>query len=353
MEPENNIAIIVVAYNRPKALERILFSLGKSDFDGFLKIPLVISIDKSDNDEVIKVANSFKWKFGEKQIILQKERMGLKKHIMMCGDLTEKYNNIIILEDDLFVSPYFYSYAQCALNFFCDDKRVAGISLYSYDYNELVRQPFVALDDGYDNYFMQIPCSLGQLWTKEQWFGFKQFYESEESALKSTDKLSDVIIHNWPDSSWKKYFYKYMVEKDKYFVYPRISYTTNFGDAGTHFIEQSSSYQVNLNIGKRKMNFSKFELSLSKYDSYFEILPEIIKKFNSDMRPYDFECDLYGIKELNKISKEYLLSAKDCSVPIYSFSATMIPHEMNICEGIKDGFFILAETIHFENKKKP
>lgn len=347
MENQATITIVVIAYNRAKALERLLSSIEKANFSDFVKIPLLICIDKSENKDVIMTAESFEWKFGDKEIIAQEKRLGLREHIIRCGDLTDKHGSIIILEDDLYVSPNFYTYAQEALNFFKGDQKIAGIALYSYDFNELANRPFIPLDDGYDNYYMQVPCSWGQLWTRNQWCEFRNFYNSESSSLLPTDKISDSIINLWPDSSWKKYFYKYMVEKDKYFVYPKISYTTNYGDKGTHFAEKSGWFQVNLNFGKRKLNFSKFEISLSKYDAYFEILPEVIKKFNPYLSSFDFECDLYGTKEQNKIEKKYLLSIKTCSHILSSFSYEMIPVEMNIILGIKGNNIHFAESAHF------
>src|SRR5689334_4123595 len=125
-------AIVISAFNRPASLRRLLNSIEAARYD-LNDIDLVISIDKSDSDEVEKTAEKFKWKYGEKKIILQNEPLGLKQHILRCGDLTSDYNAIILLEDDLMVSPYFYEYAIKALEYYKDDKMLAGISLYNYE----------------------------------------------------------------------------------------------------------------------------------------------------------------------------------------------------------------------------
>ena len=52
-------AIVVVAYDREKALDRLLTSLGNADYEGFIDVPLIISIDKSGNEAVGKLADSF------------------------------------------------------------------------------------------------------------------------------------------------------------------------------------------------------------------------------------------------------------------------------------------------------
>ena len=61
------IAIIVVGYNRPDALKRILKSLADAKYD-YADIPLRISIDHSGNQEVINVAQTFEWKHGSKKV---------------------------------------------------------------------------------------------------------------------------------------------------------------------------------------------------------------------------------------------------------------------------------------------
>lgn len=340
------IAIVVIAYNRPDALNRILGSLAKASYEEYSGIPLVISIDKSDSAGVLTVAESFNWQFGEKKIIAHKENLGLRKHVISCGDLVYEYENIIVLEDDLFVSPFFFDYANQALEFYNEDERIGGISLYSYDYNELLKQPWIPVNDGYDNYFMQVPSSWGQLWTKKQWNDFKLFYMSASNEIGSLDNMPAGII-GWPDTSWKKYFFKYLVSENKYFVYPQISLTTNCGEVGAHFGQKVNTFQVRLSVGKRNFSFSSFDISLAKYDSYQEILPEVIKHFNEKLSNFDFECDLTGIKELNKIKSKYLLSIKDCSSPLLSFSGGMIPFEMNVFLNQTGNIFSFAETTNF------
>lgn len=122
-----SIALVVVGYNRPRSMRRILDSLNRAKYD-YTEIPLMISIDNSGDDSVRKEAESFQWKHGEKKLICHKERMGLRKHIISCGDLTEEYGAVMILEDDLYVSPDYYNYAMKALEKYGDHPKIAGIS---------------------------------------------------------------------------------------------------------------------------------------------------------------------------------------------------------------------------------
>ena len=112
-----NAAIVVVTYNRAESLKRLLQSLAKADYRGRSRIPLIISVDKSNSEACAKAAEEFSWEYGEKRVIRQVERLGLKRHILECGAYSREYDGIIMLEDDLVVAPDFYEYAVRALEF--------------------------------------------------------------------------------------------------------------------------------------------------------------------------------------------------------------------------------------------
>ena len=101
-----NIPIVVVAYDRLHSLKRITDSLLQAEYPQGAE--LIISIDRGDNRQVLEYADSLSWPFGEKRVIYRPENLGLKRHILCCGDLTQDYDGIILLEDDLVVSPDFY-----------------------------------------------------------------------------------------------------------------------------------------------------------------------------------------------------------------------------------------------------
>src|SRR5574344_1345043 len=99
-----DIPIVVVAYNRLESLKRILASLSRGEYPRE-PVELIISIDRGDNQEVLQYADAFPWPHGEKRVIYRPENLGLKRHILTCGDLTQDHDGIILLEDDLVVSP--------------------------------------------------------------------------------------------------------------------------------------------------------------------------------------------------------------------------------------------------------
>lgn len=348
-------AIIVAAYNRPDSLGRLLHSISNADYPENVNIPLIISIDGGGNKDVPKIASHFNWPHGQIKIIEHKENIGLRNHIIHCGNMTDIYEDIIILEDDLVVSKNYYSYAKNALEFYNTEQNIAGVGLYAYHYNEVAFQPFNPLIDGNGVYFLQHPCSWGQAWTKEHWDGFIEYYHSithipGECAIPET-------IKKWPGSSWKKYFAAYLVSSDKYFVYPQVSYTTNFADSGENWRTDLSFFQVPLeNQIKINTDFIYFRESYNKYDAFFEMLPDCLIKMGANINK-DSCIDLYGSKPFDKINNKYLLSCRLTASADRTFSGKMKPLLQNIIHNIAGSEFNYAPLEQFsdfipENFKK-
>jgi hypothetical protein len=325
----NTPALVVVAYNRANSLKRLLGSIENARYDGYDNIPLIISMDHSDNNEVKTIADAFNWEHGTKKIIVHDTRLGLRNHILRCGDMSAEYGAVIVLEDDLFVSREFYRYAVMAKKFYENDPHIAGISLYCYDFNEYAFLNFSPIEDGYDTYFMQMASSWGQLWTTAQWGEFRTWYQTEKANV-ITDADVPPIVATWTESSWKKYFIKYLIAKHKYFVFPRISLTTNFCDTGIHHQGRLFNFQVPLLISEKKFLFSNLEESVAIYDSFYEIEARCLKKIAPHLQPYEFECDFYGTKPPETLRKPYVLTIRNCNDYVESYGLEHIPHEQNV-----------------------
>lgn len=343
--------IVVATYNRPNSLKRLLNSLDNANYQENTEVQLVISIDFQDSkahDECVVIANDFIWKFGTKKVVTHNVNLGLRKHILSCGDLSYLNGSVIVLEDDLFVSPFFYLYASQTLDYYKDTPEIGGVSLYNHKRNFNNFLPFEILETTSSVYFMQIASSWGQAWTSEQWSQFKIWYDQEPD-------LDEIFIpnyvKNWPDSSWLKYFMGYLVEKDKYFVYPKSSLSTNFGDSGTHNATNNTNSQVPLLMDYQSFVFSKFENSINKYDAFFEINTAVLKKLNVALQYFDFEVDLFGTKDLKKIKSQYLLTSKKLKKNefVQSFGLDLRPMASNVVFNIEGGDIYLTEVKNIDN----
>lgn len=343
-------AIVIAAYNRSSSLQRLLKSLSFAHY--YSEVTLVISIDKSENDDVYDVACDFEWNNGEKVIIRHKENLGLKDHIISCGNLTKDYGSIILLEDDLYVSPFFYVYACEALNIYCDSNHIVGISLYSPSYNENAKLSFTPLVEDSSVYFLQLPSSSGQLWTINHWDNFSCWYNSDGNNGNYNSNRIPNNISNWNNkSSWKKVFAKYMIEENKYFVYPYVSLTTNCGDAGVHFSRKSFLTQVALQTTEIDYKFKDFESAVCVYDAFYEILPTKLKMIARCVVDYDFEVDFYGSKCLSQSDKPYFLTTHRCIKFERSFGLEFKPIELNIVNDNSGHHIFLVTRSDFFYKK--
>jgi hypothetical protein len=334
------IPIVVAAYNRPESLRRILNSLGTSYYP--FPVQLYISIDGGGDDKTIEIARDFNWMFGPKEVICHNENMGLRNHILFCGSLALRHDAIIVLEDDLYVSPGFYDYTLQSYDFFQSDARIGGISLYSHSLNETAQLPFLPVMDGSDVFFMQVPSSWGQCWTREQWSGFQNWYGKNGRRTLTIEDGVPQNVANWPDTSWKKYWFQYLIETGKYFVYPRYSLTTNFGDPGVHFHKKLTFQQVPILLAKRNFFMNHFNDSFARYDAFCEILPEIVNHFVPALAQYSYTVDLYGVKSEQQIKTKYILTSKKCSKILFSFGREFKPVEYNIFREIPGEKFSFA-----------
>jgi hypothetical protein len=333
-------AIVIVACDRPASLARLLGSLAQAKYAGCSETELVISIDAGGNEQVPQLARSFHWEFGPKRVIARPHKLGLKDHVLVCADLTAEYGSIVMLEDDVMVSPLFYQYALKALAFYQNDPRISGISLYSFIYNEFAHVPFGAIDDGNDVYFVQSGVSWGQVWTAGQWTAFRQWLE----ANANTERFDAVpkAVREWPKTSWKKYFNAYMAAAGKYFVIPRNAMSTNMGDAGTHFAAPVTHYTVPLSLSRACFRFVPLKESKCRYDAFFEIEADCLKALVPSLSQRDLCVDLNGTKELQQMAAKYILTVRSATDPLQSFGLRHMPPELNIILGERGEFFHLA-----------
>lgn len=338
-----NLPIVIPAFNRPKSLARLLSSVARAHYEGPAP-KLIVSIEGEAPQSVVDVAEAFQWE-GHKEVIVHQERKGLRSHILWCGDLSFEYDGVVLLEDDLVVSPFFYEYAQQAVDYYEDTSqqgKIASYSLYSFKFNEFVNLPFRPLEDGNDVYFVQTCSSSGQIWTRRQWDSFRNWYADHANTPIRIEDGVPASVANWPVTSWKKYFNKYMAVNDLFSVVPKISLTTNFGDIGTNN-RGSSKHQVPLLSGRNKWRFVRFSESKSVYDAYFEHVLERLITEIAGISATDIICDLYGLKDLRIETKDYVLTSKTAKYSRASFGNSMCPPIFNVIYGVEGNVFVLAK----------
>lgn len=341
---QDKIAIVAVGYNRLKSIKRLLSSLLKANYPSN-SIPLVISIDCSGDEKLYSFVRAYEWPFGDKHVIFHETRLGLKDHIFSCGDLSQHFYAIILLEDDLYVSPEFYNYSKSTVEKYYNIEQVAGISLYSHEFNGFAGLPFTPINNGSDVFAVQTVVSWGQCWTSIMWKTFKEWLANSEINFSDYDMPES--IKTW-ERAWSKYFYAFILATDKYFIFPYVSLSTNFGDTGENNRKGSNTiFQTNLLNGNKKYNLTDFD-NLVKYDVYFNLkgLQSVLNLAEEDL------CvDFWGTN-MNKMGKRYILTP--FLLPhrvVRSFALKLRPIELNILYNIEGNGIFLYDTRNKKNIK--
>lgn len=342
------IGICCITYNRLVSLTRLLKSLEGAYYDDN-SVELIISIDKSDSIDIEDFANKYQWKYGQKHIIAHKSNLGLRKHILSCGQLLNEYDALVVLEDDIVVSPNYYRYVVQCVDKYRDVDRIAGISLYNFSVNYQTKRPFLPMKSEYDVYFMNCAQSWGQVWLKKQWFAFYEWYQGNSDDF-DLPYLPDSL-NKWPKSSWLKYHTRYCIETDKYFVYPYCSLSTNNSDVGTHNQAKDTLFQVPLSYFEMTTyKLPKLDETIVKYDGFFE--PKFLAKY-LNVNEKELCVDVNSAHNL--IKERFILSNKILDYKVLdSYSLDFKPFEINIMTNNKgNDLFLYDSSVKVKNNNKP
>jgi hypothetical protein len=341
-----NPAIVVPAFSRPGSLERLLSSLKTADVPA--GTPLVISVDRASQDKyrsgnaaVREIARQFHWPHGPKEVIVHPQPLGLVGNVFYCGDLTNRFGAIILLEDDLIVSARFYAYARQALDCYCGESHLAGISLNALWFNGFTGQPFIPLLDDGDVFFLQLSTPQGQVYTAEQWDDFAGWMATNDRRVTAADDVHELFAA-FPPDDWLSTKARYLAATGKYYVYPRESLTTNFGEPGTHFDRATALFQTPLQHRRQTFRFQPLDEVIAVYDGYYEILPDRLDRLTGRFAGLSYDVDLYATKAPRNLRADYVLTTRSARDPLLSFPKSLRPLEANVIAGLPGSGIVFA-----------
>ena len=130
-EENAKLSIIVLAYNRPESLSRLLASLRTVDYGMHridLRVNLDIDLDNNYDLDCLKVMYSYNWNQGSYLIHRHTRHQGSLNQWLKAWDMkTSSEERTLILEDSMIVSEHFFTSLEREWNANKDD--IAGISL--------------------------------------------------------------------------------------------------------------------------------------------------------------------------------------------------------------------------------
>lgn len=120
--------------------------------------------------------------FAAVHVLPRAENFGLARSIVSgVNQLCASHGRVIVVEDDLIVSPMFLSYMNGALDRYGDDQRVMAVSAYMYP----VRRP----DDLPKLFFCRIPTSWGWATWARAWSKFQPDADLLAAQLLSSGQV--------------------------------------------------------------------------------------------------------------------------------------------------------------------
>tara|TARA_B100001741_G_scaffold163105_1_gene134821 strand:- start:3025 stop:3975 length:951 start_codon:yes stop_codon:yes gene_type:complete len=275
--------ITIFGYDRPNHLNNLLESLTKNSeskdsivyfyIDGLNK-----NTDKSNYDKTIEVANK-NWEFGEKKIIVRDKNLGCRDNIISgITEVLDRHKKIIVIEDDLVVSPYFLDYMNNSLSTYEKNKNIWHINGWSHP------KSFFGKSGTAVSYIMS-PWGWGTWGDRWKIFMNGNYHNKNLISDMSKSKVKKFNISNLYDfeniivkhqqnegSIWDAYWYQGMFLNNGLSIFPTRSHIQNFGFDGTGLhCGENDEFNTKLNQS-RTINYSKkikvhnfYELSFKNF----------------------------------------------------------------------------------------
>jgi GT2 family glycosyltransferase/Flp pilus assembly protein TadD/glycosyltransferase involved in cell wall biosynthesis len=236
----NATPVLLITYNRPLHTEKVLQSLKKHNVQN-----LYIFSDgpKSDKDlsglyETRLLFQKIDWT--HPTIIEHKNNLGLANSIISAVNFVfQKFDRIILLEDDCVPQRYFFDFIENCLAKYCNQETIFGISGYT------VSVPKAILDHyPYDLYFFPRIGSWGWATWRNRW----QYFEHDLSQAyhKAVDEGIDLeqggddvphmlrqIINGQLKDVWTLNWVLSVYLNKGYYIYPTRSHIENIGMDGS------------------------------------------------------------------------------------------------------------------------
>jgi hypothetical protein len=138
-----------------------------------------------------------------------------------------------------------------------------------------------------------------------------------------------AYVRAWGAQSWKRVYTAYLRACDRFFLYPSAALSTHPGHAGTH-ADAGSVMQVSLEMGLREWRFAGLDRANGVYDAWMEPLPRSFQAIFPDLAAHDLCIDLYGQKEPEAWTGEWLLTTRASFFATQQFGHALWPPVANV-----------------------
>ena len=236
--------ILILAYNRPEHLKRLLDSLGLNTESKASKIYIAIDGAKNEADKLLvnechEVASQAHG-FHRTIIWTSKVNLGLANSVInSVNKVLKTSDSIIVLEDDLVVSPSFLNYMNSGLTYYASNSKVAAIHGYQYPLGYIGSKcTFRRGTDCWGWGTWRNRWEAANLNSSELIYDLKARKMTRKFNLDGfTDNLKLLKLQNANKiDSWAIRWHASMFLQEKFTLYPPESLVLNLGldGSGTH-----------------------------------------------------------------------------------------------------------------------
>mmetsp|Transcript_24438 Transcript_24438/g.35065 ORF Transcript_24438/g.35065 Transcript_24438/m.35065 type:complete len:892 (+) Transcript_24438:22-2697(+) len=297
------LTIRIITMDRPESLARLLTSLQKAHYEGdtvhiefHIDKPASSKKDTTKYEEVLKLSKEFEWPYGVKKLYPQTENAGIfKMWVKPFSDQNDgsKLSILMVLEDDMEVSPYYYHWAKRVMvNYSSDNSNLYGFTIqrqhsvlgikkggkYQLTYVDKQVDPSAPL------YRYQLLSTWGQFFFPRHWNAFVKWAlpaRQLHSRGAFTPCVPYLFCNKWyldrPQHIWSIWFNYYVYQTgltNLYVNYHHYSALHDFGllinyrENGLHFSSKAGPPSEFANVIMINESFALQLQPLQKYPLY-------------------------------------------------------------------------------------
>lgn len=257
---QRDLLLVVMTMNRPKSLERLINSVSTARYSEDMSVDLRVTVDRSFSGEVhgptMQFLNGMQWPHGVLEILVWPRKVGIYGQWVHSWP-AEKYSSslykaVVLLEDDLEVSPY---YARWFIGAHAAYGSVPGVGAVTGQ-----RPNLVAAVNGPPSVEGQVPegvKAFGYLlmatWSfspkHSVWKEFREWVGEKRAEAGFEPVVPGIVPTIWyehfktrgeEEDMWEIWFLRFADEKKLHTVYPwvdggRHTMVGNWMEAGLHF----------------------------------------------------------------------------------------------------------------------
>ena len=261
-----DLRVVVLTLNRSASLRRLLASLLSARYAPGMRVDLQVNVDRASTDAphdapTMAALEALEWPHGVYAVRAWDRPMGLWGQWLEAWPCEafapDRYRAVVLLEDDLEVSPVYHDWflaAHAAYGGLPDVGAITGMRA------ELVARPFapapqpakalVPADAGAFAYRLIATWSLSP--THDAWRRFRAWARTIDRT-RDDPGLADTVPGQWfrtfkadgtADRMWEIWYMRFMHDQGLYTVYPwredGAAYVCNWREPGLHYTADAS-----------------------------------------------------------------------------------------------------------------